>query len=221
MIKIKRSSKQITVAVIAILLCFIAAVKALSSITTVIFKNEYSVCIDPGHGGSADGAVADSRKRLEKDDNLALSLKVRDELQKMGVKVIMTRETDKDVSLKERCKIANKAKVDLFVSIHRNSSADGTGMEVWIKDKPSNAEKKLANDILTSLVKCSGEKNRGVKSGYRNSTGNNYYVNANTNMTSCLVEVGFISNSDDNKDFDKLIDTYAKSIAQAIYDNIK
>lgn len=221
MIKIKRSSKQITVAVIAILLCFIAAVKALSSITTVIFKNEYSVCIDPGHGGSADGAVADSRKRLEKDDNLALSLKVRDELQNMGVKVIMTRETDKDVSLKERCKIANKAKVDLFVSIHRNSSPDGTGMEVWIKDKPSNAEKKLANDILTSLVKCSGEKNRGVKSGYRNSSGNNYYVNANTNMTSCLVEVGFISNSSDNKDFDRLIDTYAKSIAQAIYENIK
>ena len=133
----------------------------------------------------------------------------------------MTRDDDSDVSLKDRCKKANKSKSDLFVAIHRNSSSDGTGMEVWIKDKPSKEEKRLAEDILNALVKCSGQLNRGVTKGYRNTSGNNYYVNANTDMPSCLVEVGFITNKEDNEKFDKLIDTYAQSIADAIYENLK
>lgn len=221
-IKIKSSGKkQIIIAFIAIVLCFLAAVKALTSITTVIFKDEYIVCIDPGHGGNAAGAVFKSKNRQEKDDNLNLSLKVKDKLEKMDVRVIMTREDDVDVSLKDRCKKANKAKADLFISLHRNSSPDGTGMEVWIKSSPSQQEKNLANDILSSLVESSQGLNRGVKSGYRDSSGSNYYVNANTNMPSCLVEVGFISNEDDNKKFDKLIDEYAQGIAEAIYKNLK
>ena len=40
-------------------------------------------------------------------------------------------------------------------------------------------------------------------------------------MPSCLVEVGFITNKEDNEKFDKLIDTYAQSIADAIYENLK
>lgn len=215
------NKKQIIFAFVAITLCFIAAVKALSSITTVIFKNTNIVCIDPGHGGEAIGALSTDKKRKEQDDNLRLALKVRDELEKNGVKVIMTREEDIDVSLKDRCRKANKAKAELFVSLHRNSSVTGTGMEVWIKDSPNETEKKLAQDILTGLVKSSGLINRGVKSGFRDSSGNNYYVNANTNMPSCLVEVGFITNESDNKNFDSNIDAYAKEIAKAILNNLK
>lgn len=218
----KKGNKQIAIAFIAVLICFLIAVKALSSITTIIFKDEQKiVCIDPGHGGSASGAVSADKKRFEKDDNLALSLKIKEKLEQKDVKVIMTRDDDSDVSLKDRCKKANKNRADVFVAIHRNSSMDGTGMEVWIKDKPSKKEERLAKDILNSLVKCSGQLNRGVKKGYRNNSGNNYYVNANTNMPSCLVEVGFITNEEDNKKFDKLLDTYAQSIADSIYENLK
>ena len=217
-----KGNKQLAAAFIIVLLCFLIAVKALSSVTTVIFKDEHNtVCIDPGHGGDAAGALSSDKKRFEKDDNLALSLKIKEKLEEKDVKVIMTRDDDSDVSLKDRCKKANKSKSDLFVAIHRNSSSDGTGMEVWIKDKPSKEEKRLAEDILNALVKCSGQLNRGVKKGYRNTSGNNYYVNANTDMPSCLVEVGFITNKEDNEKFDKLIDTYAQSIADAIYENIK
>lgn len=220
--KIKLSDKkQICAAFAAVFFCFIIAVKALSSVTTVIFTTRYIVCIDPGHGGSETGACSENNKRLEKDDNLALSLKVKSSLEAKDVKVIMTREDDSTVSLKERCVIANNGNADLFVSLHRNSSSDGTGMEVWIKDKPSEEETALAEDILDELVSVSKLTKRGVKKGYRNKSGNNYYVNGNTKMPSCLVEVGFISNEEDNKNFDENIDKYAEVIADAIFENLK
>ena len=217
----KSINKQLALSVVLILICFLIAVKALSSITTVIFDSRQVVCLDPGHGGDDVGAVYKNNSRFEKDDNLNLALKVKAELEQKDVKVIMTREDDTYVSLKNRCKTANRGRADLFVALHRNSSSDGTGMEIWIKDKPLPEEEKLANDILNALANASEIPARGVKKGYRDSTGNNYYVNANTNMPSCLVEVGFISNEKDNKDFDKNIDDYAKAIADAIYENLQ
>ena len=213
--------KHFVLSVVIILGCFLIAVKALSSITTVIFDSKQIVCLDPGHGGEDVGAVYKNNSRFEKDDNLSLALKVKAELEKMDVKVLITREDDTYVSLKSRCKTANRGRADLFVSLHRNSSSDGTGMEIWIKDKPTPEEDKLADDILTALSDSSAIPARGVKKGYRDSTGNNYYVNANTNMPSCLVEVGFISSEIDNEDFDKNIDTYAKAIAEAIGKNLQ
>ncbi len=214
-------NKQLVIGLVAILICFLIALKALSSITTIVFDNIKIVCLDPGHGGNDVGATYKSKSRLEKNDNLTLALKVKTELEKMDVKVIMTREDDTYISLKDRCKTANRGRADIFVSLHRNSSSDGTGIEVWIKDKPSADEEKLGEDILKSLVNVSELTERGLKKGYRDSSGNNYYVNANTNMPSCLVEVGFISNEKDNENFDKNIDAYAKAIAQAICDNLK
>ena len=213
--------KQVAAAFAAVFFCFIIAVKALSSVTTVIFTTKSIVCLDPGHGGDESGALSKDKKRREQDDNLELALKVKSALEKRNIKVIMTRNDDSTVSLKERCVIANNANADLFVSLHRNSSDDGTGMEVWIKDKPSPEEEKLAKDILNGLVSVSGLTDRGVKKGYRNRSGNNYYVNGNTKMPSCLAEVGFITNRKDNENFDKNIDAYAEAIAQAVSENLK
>lgn len=216
----KSINKQLLFGALLIIICFVIALKALSSITTVIFEGINIVCLDPGHGGDDVGALH-KNGRCEKDDNLTLALKVKAELEKKDVRVIMTRESDESVSLKNRCKAANRGRADLFVSLHRNSSVSGTGMEVWIKDVPTDEETALADDVLRSLADVSGLPSRGVKRGYRDSTGNNYYVNANTNMPSCLVEVGFISNQEDNKNFDKNINAYAEAIAQAIYENLQ
>ncbi len=205
---------------LAVVICFIIAVKALSSITTVIFDNTYTVCLDPGHGGDDFGAVLNSAGRYEKDDNLRLAMLVKEELEKFDIKVILTREDDTFVSLKQRCRIANKSRADIFVSLHRNSSSSGSGMEIWIKDNPEEKEIELAEDILSALTQSSSLMSRGVKKGFRDSSGNNYYVNANTNMPSCLVEVGFISNIEDNKNFDENINNYAKGIAKAIYESL-
>ena len=199
--------------------CFLAAVKLLSGAVDQYYEEKMTVCIDAGHGGSDSGATSTDGLRKEKDDNLALALKVRDQLEAMGVEVVMTREDDTFIELKQRCKIANKSRCSLFVSLHRNSSATGTGFEAWVSKIPKKDEAEFAQKMLKRLSETGGE-NRGVKKGYRSTTANNYYVNANTNMPSVLLEVGFVSNDADNKSFDKNIDEYAKIIAEEIYSAI-
>ena len=54
------------------------------------------------------------------------------QVEEKDIEVVMTRSKDNYVSLKDRCKIANKSKADLFVSIHRNSAELGNGVELWI-----------------------------------------------------------------------------------------
>lgn len=178
--------------------------------------DEKTVCIDPGHGGGSSGAVYGSR--YEEDDNLRLSLLVRDVLTDRGYTVVMTRDNDSDVSLAERCKIANKARASLFVSIHRNSSssASATGMEMWVHSSKPTDDTLLAQNILDSLETVGISENRGIHSGYRDGADKNYYINRNTKMPSVLAEIGFISNENDNKAYDENIEKYAKAIADGI-----
>lgn len=80
------------------------------------------ICLDPGHGGTDLGAVGRS-KLMEKD----LTLKVAKILKKiielkLGLRVVMTRDKDEEVSLNSRVAQANNQKAQLFVSIHVNSS---------------------------------------------------------------------------------------------------
>jgi len=78
------------------------------------------VYIDAGHGGVKDGAVG-PKKEKEKDITLQVVLLLREEMLKRGVRVELTRETDVDVGLKDRIRMANEAKADAFVSVHCNS----------------------------------------------------------------------------------------------------
>ncbi len=216
----KKSNNAAIIAVLIVIISFLVAVKLLSQAVTEHYDGELIVCLDAGHGGTDVGATSTDGKRCEKDDNLRLTLKVRDELERMGIKTVLTREEDEAVSLKDRCKTANKKRCDLFVAIHRNSSATGTGVEAWVSKTQKKNEKRTAKDMVKAISKATGYENRGVKSGYRDKTAMNYYVNANTKMPSILLEVGFISSAEDNKAFDEKIDTIANEIAKVIYDSL-
>ena len=85
-------------------------------------RNIEVICLDPGHGGADLGAVGPDRL-LEKDVTLEVAKRVRKRLEtRLGVRVVMTREDDAEVSLNRRAAIANNQKAQLFVSIHANSS---------------------------------------------------------------------------------------------------
>jgi N-acetylmuramoyl-L-alanine amidase len=81
----------------------------------------HTVVIDAGHGGKDPGA--EGKKAREKDIALAIALKLGNYIEKNipDVKVIYTRKTDVFVEFWKRAEIANKAKADLFISIHVNS----------------------------------------------------------------------------------------------------
>ncbi len=78
-----------------------------------------TVVIDAGHGGHDAGAVSSYAR--EKDCNLAVAQKLKTKLEKQGFKVVMTRDTDRFLTLKQRVDIANATPNSIFVSIHHNS----------------------------------------------------------------------------------------------------
>lgn len=179
-------------------------------------KGDFKVCIDAGHGGKDGGSGYNGRD--EKDDVLKLALKVKSELEKKGITVVMTRETDTFLELEERCKVSNDAKVDYFISLHRNKGK-GSGVETWISSTQSNSSKNLADNIMDRLDKVGIQENRGVKTGTQSDKNKDYYVNANVKAASCILELGFMDNAKDNDLFDKNVDAYAKAIAEGIYES--
>ena len=171
------------------------------------------VCLDCGHGGSDPGAVKGSR--TEKEDVLRLGLKVRDLLTAAGINVVLTRTADESVSINDRCKIANAAKCDYFLSIHRNAATpDAVGNEIWVHSQAVAHVVDKAQKILNAVCAVAG-KNRGVKKG---AAGNytDYGVNRDTDMPSALLELGFVTSAADNKTFDANFDAYAAAIAKGV-----
>jgi N-acetylmuramoyl-L-alanine amidase len=144
------------------------------------------VVLDPGHGGRDPGAIGPTGLR-EKDVNLKIALYASQWLRNSNVDVLMTRTEDVDVSLADRCAIANRAGADCFVSVHCNAFQDPNvrGTEVYYY-YGSQRGRRLAESLLKEVVAL-GFRNRGVKEA-------GFYVLKNTAMPAALVEVAFISN---------------------------
>lgn len=139
-------------------------------------EDQLVVCIDPGHGGDNQGALWNDY--VEKDITMITAEAMRDELLKYeGIKVVMTREEDIDLSLEDRVRIASEAGADFFFCIHYNMSAghDMYGAECWISAFGENYARgmdfaRIEMEELLSL----GLYDRGVKTRL-NSKGTNYY----------------------------------------------
>lgn len=115
-----------------------------------IFAQGYGVkkiVIDPGHGGNDPGAIGKHCK--EKDIVLKVALLLGGYIEKNldDVEVLYTRSDDTFIPLKDRAKIANKAKADLFISIHANAVGNSSvsGAETFVMGTHKNdANFKLA-----------------------------------------------------------------------------
>lgn len=79
------------------------------------------IFLDPGHGGQDRRNKGHKGLAIEADVNLKVGLYLRDFLSRAGAEVIMSRDKDTTVDLKERSYIANKTGADLFISIHHNA----------------------------------------------------------------------------------------------------
>ena len=112
-----------------------------------VARNVKTIVIDPGHGGTEEGAKGPSGS-LEKNETLALAKTVQETLQRRGYRVLLTRTTDATVGLDDRAAAANAAKADVFLSIHCNASrapsAHGTEVYYLSLDASDRAAAALA-----------------------------------------------------------------------------
>lgn len=170
---------------------------------------ERTFMLDAGHGGSDSGAVYNGR--LEKNDNLRITLAVGERLARSGERVLYTRTDDSTVDLTYRSTMANSAGATYFVSFHRNSASTvGRGVEVYYYTGLSaqSTAARMAAPVQDALVAC-GFHNRGVKQA-------NFSVLRRTSMPAILVELAFINNEAENAKLDPEFDRIADAIASAL-----
>ena len=197
------------------------------------------VVIDAGHGGKDPGALARNEEGeiiyvdenqedvyiKEKDVNLAVALKVYKYLRDEGVNVMMIRDVDEFVELRDIADIANEYGADLFVSIHSNSvdgvpTANGTEVLYYDTDEKTEygiSSKELAKNILDEVIDSTDMFDRGLQ----NRPG--LAVLKWTEMPAALIELGFLTNEEDQE---KLINSRwqekaAKGIAKGIINAIE
>ena len=158
------------------------------------------VCIDPGHGGK-DRANVGVSGYVEADGNLKIAFLVAEFLKPYPVEVIFTRIlASKSLDLDDRCKIANDAKVDLFVSIHSNAhdipEVRGTETYHSINSVPGRGGQRLAVLVHCGVLACAGTEDHGIRSR-AGDNGDYYGVIRGTNMPAVIVEVAYHSNPED------------------------
>lgn len=171
-----------------------------------------TITIDAGHGGNEKGTIGPGRIP-EKDVNLAISLKLKKELENSGAKVIMTRDTDTEVGIYQRPQIAKNSNSLISLSIHANSMVDGNpyknhGVETYYYNRESQ---KLADIIKKQMVYQLGLNDNGTKSA-------SFVLTRPTMPLSVLIETAYMPNPEEYLKLtnDKFQTQVAKSIAQGL-----
>jgi N-acetylmuramoyl-L-alanine amidase len=208
------------------------------------------VVIDPGHGGKDPGAVSKTRL-YEKNVVLNVSRRIKKELEKRGIDVIMTRDSDRFIPLSQRMHIANKSAADLFISIHANANRASwlRGFEVYYlseaTDDNARASAASENSVLKyeqdSLAKHTKdldaiiwdlqftedreesielagfirqEVRKSVRPKRNKIKSARFYVLKGAEMPAVLIELGYLSNRQDEKNLKK--SSYRKKLAEGI-----
>ncbi len=172
-----------------------------------------TVVIDAGHGGKDPGAISTIGLQ-EKDVNLAITKKLAKILKNRGVKIVLTRNSDRFIQLNNRAQISNSYRPNLFVSIHADSAPNSRarGSSIYIAKSAPQRSRLAAKDI-TNALKAGRIKNRGIKKA-------NFRVLTKTITPAVLIETGYLSNINDAKllKTSRYQNLMAESIANGICD---
>lgn len=186
-----------------------------------------TVVLDAGHGGVDPGAGSNlNGGAREKDYALDTTLAATEYLRSQGVNVVLTRDTDKTLTLGQRSAISNAINTNLFASVHYNASnGSGNGVEVYYnhRDASGGPSKTAAKNVLNRILEKFSLKNRGIKTRL-NSSGTDYlYVLRNTNAPAILIECAFIDNAYDMGllNSSTKVKTIGTQIGKGIEDSIK
>lgn len=203
--KLIKKSVYLFLAFITLFILFIHSVVA-TSFDRVIY-------IDPGHGGYDGGCVGS--KSVEKDICLSIAIKLQNHLEQVGFKVKMTRTKDaaldsiKAKDMHKRVALINGSNTILYISIHANfyPSQKVKGAQVFYKNNEENSilSKKIQEYLNNSTI-GNNRKEKVIS---------DKYLTDNIKHTGCLVEVGFLSNIEEETKL--LDDIYQNNVAYCIY----
>lgn len=222
---IKRSSIVLIVMILVVtyLIVNLRKSKPVSGVVTPV------IVLDAGHGSPDGGSKGINTGVLEKDLNLAISMKVKERLEDTTVSVIMTREDDSGIypkeddtirnkkrkDLKERVRIANESGADGLVSIHMNhfTVERYSGPQIFYSvNHPSG--KDLAECIMEKIKEIIGphctRETKPVNEGI--------LLLKETKIPAVIVECGFLSNPEEEKLLQD--EEYQEKMAQAITEGI-
>lgn len=170
-----------------------------------------TIVLDAGHGGVDLGACGRQGTR-EKEINLEVTLYLKDLLEDAGARVVLTRDDDSYISLYERAFTANYLTTDLFLSIHTNNHPDHNVRGIEVYYYPGRTEgAHLAGKVVNEMVTATGLKSLGVKT-------NDFVVIRETQMPSILVELGFLSNFEEESKI--LTPEFRRNAARGIFQGI-
>ena len=175
-----------------------------------------TVVIDAGHGGDKPGAVG--RKTQEKTLTLQMALKLGKLIEDnyKDVTIIYTRTTDVDITLADRARLANKAKADLFISIHCNSwtNSTPTGVETYVMGlSQSKANMEVAKKENADILLEKGYKDNSDYQGFDPNSPESYVMFAmyqNAYLDKSLDFAGFIQDQ-----YKSAIKTINRGVKQA------
>ena len=151
-----------------------------------------TIAIDAGHGGTNMGASGEISGVLEKNYTLLFAKELQKILKKQKVKVLMVREEDTTIDNRDRVLWGQQNNPDLFISFHLNSSGRSTvrGVSTYYKHV---AYRSFTQSILKRLLEIKNLEEFGNVGSF------NFTPIQPTEYPSCLVEVAFLSNEQDEK----------------------
>ena len=178
--------------------------------------NGIVIVLDAGHGGFDKGASY--QNVIEADLNLIITKKLEKKLTQLGSQVILTRNTNEDLSsshskkedMKNRINIINDEKSDLFISIHMNIFQDSQVHGIHVFHQKNNNSIQLAT-ILQNNINYNLNQTKEIKPG-------NFYILNNARIDGVLIECGFLSNELDRKQL--LNEEYQNRIINCIVESI-
>ena len=192
--------------IVAIITCLLIITYIVPVNASTIDNSDKVILIDPGHGG-IDGGAKSKTGTIEKDINLQISLKLRDNLEEKGYKVYMTRENDEGLykkgntvkekkreDLNKRVEMKKETECDIFVSIHQNMFPQSKcyGAQVWYASNENSYN--LATVVQESIKQSVKDNNKRVAKPAAEA----YLILRDKHEgASILVECGFLSNPDE------------------------
>lgn len=198
--------------------------------TTIPVSNSITgkvIVLDAGHGGKDGGAIAKDGT-VEKDLNLKIALKVKELLEKKNIKVILTRDSDKDLcdgeketiksrkvqDINKRIDIINNSNANLLVSIHMNSFPQEkySGWQTFYK-KNCVYSSEVAKLVQENIGKTTQIDNNRVAMEI-----NGVKIIEKSTIPAILIECGFLSNEEEAKMLNT--EEYQKQIAEGIVNGI-